>query len=63
MGLLPQAARLPVHILNRYCPSLMYFSLFPNDISICTLLPRNQTFYWEITSQEKDGAVSGVGQW
>ena len=26
----------------------------------CTLLPRNQSFYRQITSQEKDGAVSGV---
>ena len=25
----------------------------------CTLLPRNQSFYRKITSQEKDGAVSG----
>ena len=29
----------------------------------CILLPRNQSFYRQITSQEKDGAVSGVGQW
>ena len=32
-------------------------------MTICTLLPRNQSFYRQITSQEKDGAVSGVGQW
>ena len=31
--------------------------------STCTLLPRNQRFYRQITSQEKDGSVSGVGQW
>ena len=29
----------------------------------CTLFPRNQSFYSQITSYEKDGAVSGVGQW
>ena len=33
------------------------------NIATCTLLPRNQSFYRQITSQEKDGAVSGVGQW
>ena len=33
------------------------------DNNTCTLLPRNQSFYRQITSQEKDGAVSGVGQW
>ena len=32
-------------------------------MEICTLLPRNQSFYRQITSQEKDGAVSVVGQW
>ena len=33
------------------------------NMCICTLLPRNQSFYRQITGQEKDGAVSGVGQW
>ena len=28
----------------------------------CTLLPSNQS-YWQLTSQEKGGAVSGVGHW
>ena len=28
-----------------------------------TLLPRNQSFHRQITSHEKDGAVSGAGQW
>ena len=32
-------------------------------IQLCTLLPSNQSFYRQITSQEKGGAVSGVGQW
>ena len=32
-------------------------------ITHCTLLPRNQSFYRQITSQEKGGAVSGVSQW
>ena len=32
-------------------------------VSVCTLLPSNQSFYRQITSQEKGGAVSGVGQW
>ena len=27
----------------------------------CTLLPRNEKFYRQITSQEKDGAVGGGG--
>ena len=30
---------------------------------ICTLLPSNQSFYKQITSHEKGGGVSGVGQW
>ena len=34
-----------------------------DDICLCTLLPRNQHFCRQITSREKDGAVSGVGQW
>ena len=29
------------------------------NIPTCTLLPRNQSFYRQKTSQEKDGAVSG----
>ena len=28
-----------------------------------TLLPSNQSFYRQITSHEKGGGVSGVGQW
>ena len=32
-------------------------------IIACTLLSRNKSFYRQITSHEKDGAVSGVGQW
>ena len=30
------------------------------NITICTLLPRNQSFYRQIISHEKGGAVSGV---
>ena len=29
---------------------------------LCTLLPSNQSFYRQITSHEKGGGVSGVGQ-
>ena len=34
-----------------------------HDTIQSTLLPGNQSFYRQITTQEKDGAVSGVGQW
>ena len=33
------------------------------NMHACTLLPRNQSCYRQITSQEKDGAVNGIGQW
>ena len=51
-----------------YCGKWMkwvinHVSTHLHNMSICTLLPRNQSFYRQITSQEKDGAVSGVGQW
>ena len=44
----------------KVCVAMGYLTY---TIATCTLLLSNQSFYWQITSHEKGGDVSGVGQW
>ena len=43
--------------------ALNLFTLLSINISACTLLPSNQSFYRQKTSHEKGGPISGVGLW
>ena len=49
--------------LNFFCELFTNLRMLIIVSSIATCTPKNQSFHRQITSHEKDGAVSGVGQW
>ena len=43
--------------------SQLYINIDTSIIIVCTLLPGNQSFYRQLSRQQKGGGVGRVGQW